>query len=239
MLENIFEFLPTSDRKNAKLVCKQWLEVLSQKRFTQNEAFFLPHFYDYQTIMKGVDKCCRDEPMNLRFDRHHFYKKSQILWQKCGNKIASLNFNRCSFYPDMLRHIITYCDNLKHLRIEKCEIFSHPKSRLVQKLSFPTECPYRRLIHKNLTSLDVYEGLSLNLSNLMFIASVFPQLETLKIFLDCSSNAKTDKFSAAVEILQRRFHQLTSLCVKFEFGNDKESYFPKDFSRLSPANFNR
>lgn len=142
----------------------------------------------------------------------------------------------------MLLNIFTYCNNLKHLRIEKCEILSRPEILFLQKLEFPKE--NQKLIHKNLSFLDVYGGESLKLSDLLFIASAFPQLESLKIFLNCCSSAETNPFSAAVELLQTRFNQLTSLCVKFEFGDGNpdsrfHSYFPTDFSILSRSNFNR
>lgn len=251
VLLKIFEFLPSEDRNNARLVCKQWLQLLNQKCFTKKDAFFFPRFYGNRKVIKRIKQCQRYDLITLKFELRQFVKGYEMFWQKCGKKIESLHFSKCLIYPDMFRHVFTYCVNLKHLHVEKCDTSNsltrpytihdlllmaiNPYQRDYVRLIFPIE--NQVLVHKNLTFLDLYEGPQLNASDLSSMTSAFPKLETLKIVLDCSSNAETNTFSNSVELLQTRFNHLISLHVKFQFKDDIG--IPKDFSSLSRSNFTR
>lgn len=237
MLLEILDKLSSYDLKSARRVSKPWFGVLSEKRITRKEAVFFPHFHDDRTVLKVVnlwDQYYCKKVMNLKFEQRQFFENSQIMWQRCGSKMESLHFNRCSFYPDMLLHIFTYCINLQNFHVEECET-SYSEYECVFNLKFPQE--NQRLIHQNLISLDLYVGLPLNLTDLSFIASTFPQLKTLKVVLACSSSAETNSFSAFVQLFRRRFQNVITLQVEFEFEND--SCFPDDFSALSEFNLSR
>lgn len=177
---DVFEFLETRDRNNAKLVCKLWLGILRHSCFSHMEAFSFPEYFDFSTILQFLDRCHLDK-LNLKFRGRRILPNSKFFWQKCGNKINSLKFERCSFEPHALSQIFENCVNLEEfITSDYCEISVYRESQRTPK-SFQ-QCEVDHLLREKLLKLDV-SSLPSSSADLICIASIFPNLKTLDIKL--------------------------------------------------------
>lgn len=219
---DIFEFLKTQDRNNARLVCRLWFRILRRSSFTTIEAFFFPEYFDFSKIEELIEECGRDE-LNLKFRDRRILEDSEFFWQRCGNNIKSLNFHHCSFHPDALLQIFKNCINLEEfITSGTCEISEkNHRSKLTWK-SF-RQCNVNNLLREKLLILE-FGSLPLTKSDLLCIASIFPNLKKLGIKLARNLNKN---FSLLQNLIETKLQHIETLSICLSNCN-----FPKDVDSL-------
>jgi len=108
ILGHIFKFLPSRDRKKARLVCKKWYDNC------QNEKMLIRSRCQDEKIMdirRGL-RNCNFKRLNLSFDGVSVCKLTVPLWRKIGTKVHSLE---CQLANKTMKNIILFCKNLQHL----------------------------------------------------------------------------------------------------------------------------
>lgn len=117
----MFSFLSTSDRKNVRLTCSTWYNACNEKRFLQKEKLVIrtnPVYSDFviDTLMK-----CSYKYLNLEFRGMYFKKSWEQFWEHCGSRIHSLTFQKCLLCEEISEKILSSCENLKYLTIDRCD----------------------------------------------------------------------------------------------------------------------
>lgn len=183
----IFKFLPLRERKNARLVCKQWNVVLLRKPFTEKEISCVPNWYSFSSIGDTLKTHSISE-LTLKFVCRNFDSSSKNLWKALGNKVKSLYFDWCNFDSEGLMCIFNYCDKLKEFSASNSLFSTKPGWIFIIPGNLTTFLFGNKLVGKNLQKLHFDSG-SANGSacfrerDLFVIASIFPKLKTLEIQL--------------------------------------------------------
>lgn len=110
----IFKYLPISDRKATRLVCKRWYDINNSKIFMMTQRFVCCGIYETHSIITTLMKTQCDF-LNLEFYHVNFKNYHVQFWQTCGPKIHALHFIDCLFSEETFINMITFCDELEHL----------------------------------------------------------------------------------------------------------------------------
>lgn len=179
--------MPLKERKNARLVCKQWNEVLIQKLFAEKEILCVPNWYNFSAIgeILNNDSVSR---YTLKFVCQSFDASSKMLWKTLGNRIKSLRFDWCTFDSKGLLHIFTYCVYLKEFSAHNCLFSAKPGWIFIipKNYTFTTFLFGNKLTRENLEKLHFDSGsssASFKEIDLFVIASIFPKLKILEVQL--------------------------------------------------------
>lgn len=219
----IFKFLPLRERKNARLVCKQWNNVLTQKSFAEKEILCIPNWYSFSSIGEILNTNSISE-LTLKFVCQKFDSSSKNLWKTLGNKIKSLYFDWCTFDSEGLMYIFNYCADLKEFSAHNSSFSTKPGWIFVisKNVTLTTFLFGNKLTRKNLQKLHFDSGSNsacFRERDLFVIASIFPKLKTLEIQL--LLNYEDSKMKAFVP----RYHISLSKLMYIETF-DIELYLP-------------
>lgn len=235
----IFKFLSLPERKNARLVCKQWHRVSNRRMFAKKEAFFISNMYKFRSVVEVLNKCQR-KMLNLKFDQRLFGKDSKILWSRCGRRIQSLKFYMCRFPPDIIQQIFVHCNNLNEFSacgggiVGFCFFNENlPRKKSILQISDDVVRPNLRTLH--LDSL----ALALRACDLHLISTAFPHLTSLRIQLllnDDKENHNSPNFSILLNLLDNKLNNLETLHMEFPYYYEDD---PIDFTSVSQFNLDR
>lgn len=228
VLYEIFKFLSTFDRKNAKLVCRTWFAVCRCKRYIHEPVISISHFYDFPLINQIID--ASTEPrLHLRFTNRRFYQKTVEFWKVIGWRVESLQFFKCKFtHTGSLRHILSYCPMLRELSLIRCK-------RYENKEVFASKS---KLKHHNLVVLHLdqnSDSFCITEKEMHFIPNAFPNLRSLKISLQSDSTCPAN-FSALVNSLITNLKRLERIHVNFTAVTNDFPLTAYTMKKLAPAN---
>ena len=178
--------------------------------------------------------------LNLKFDQRLFDKDSNLLWWTCGHRIQSLTFYMCRFPPNIVRRIFVNCKKLNEFSacgggiVGFC-FFNEklPRTKSILQVDDSLARPNLKTLH--LDSL----ALALRGCDLHTIASVFPQLKSLRIQLllnDVKEKRDSPNFTFLLNLLDTELNQLEDLHVKFPHHYEID---PIDFTSVSKYNLDR
>lgn len=203
-LVRLFQFLPFEDRKNARLVCSSWHQASCRRAICRKEVLYISSLYSLQSILDFLITSSR-ESFNLRFGQRIFDSSAKILWDNCGHLIESLEFHNCFFYPDVLPAIFSCCEQL----IE----FTVHGGRILQRSCIPYDESFLvgDLIRHTLTKLHLCSpGFKLMSTDLVAIASAFPKLRNLDLYLKANDNLQGTQqiynFYILLELVEKLQH---------------------------------
>lgn len=217
----IFDFFSISNRRNIRLVCKQWLKVCSDHRFREKEAFFFNASYTFPAIVKIIADSGR-EPVNLKLQSYVLDEESKCLWETCGSKISSLKLSLCHFDGLMLGHIIFSCPNMTEFSVNGGSYDSgplpFPPMFLCTKFKHPEE---RTLKREKLEKLEFQaDSMPIIYPDLERIYTFFPNLKRLIINLCTEEPMEKEKdlthFQILLELFSKETSKIDTLYINFE-----------------------
>lgn len=113
----ILKWLSSSERKNPKLVCKEWYDAGST--YEKEEKLSIGSEYSsddllnlvFSTLSKSTRQC-----FHLEFYGLYFGKNPRVdFWRSCGPRILSLKLVECQMLAPPFANILTYCSRLQSL----------------------------------------------------------------------------------------------------------------------------
>lgn len=115
MLSQILGILPLWARKDARLVCQKWFDILNTKSILCTEKLvLLGCVYGIYTVIKVLSKS-RRQLLNLEFSEFHFDEYPIKFWKKHGSKVHSLVLSDCTINKETVYELLTHCKNLFYL----------------------------------------------------------------------------------------------------------------------------
>jgi len=180
ILSKIFQCFPLKERKNAKLVCKKWNQVLLRKEFTDTEVFFTDHVYGISILSQILQGSTRPS-FNLTIFDQEFetlppnFKNFFQIW---GNRIESLNCIECYFSSKALREIFIHCTNLEEFSARQCGGPCNGKISTT-RLPFGSNLVREKLRKFHIDSDHSHQFFQIK--NFNGLAAAFPKMEILEI----------------------------------------------------------
>lgn len=226
----IFKFLHIRDRRNIRLVCKQWLEVCNDRKFQEKEAFFFNNSFKFPVIVKIIADSGR-ERVNLKLESYMLNEGSNCLWQTHGSKIISLKLDSCKLGATILGHIIFSCPNMTEFCVNdgyyNMGSFGFPGMFLCTKFKHPQEGTFKREKLEKLT-FDADE-MPVIYPDLERFYTYFPNVKSLNINLCTEEPLEKKKdlthFQALLTLISQETSKIDTLFINF---HDDETYLFKD-----------
>ncbi len=134
MLSEVFSFLSPAERRTVKLVCSRWYDACNIVPFIHEEKMVIGAgnrvsktvliSRALRTLKKSKLKYFNLEFRRIPFENFSFFGQKIVprelkypvsFWEKCGNKIMFLHFVDCVLSEDIIKKLMTHCNNLRHL----------------------------------------------------------------------------------------------------------------------------
>lgn len=232
LLEMVFSNFSLSQRKKARLVCRQWRNVCYSATLTKNEKMSLG-FYKDLSLLNSNGRFSHIEikdfqSVNCRRndDDIEEYEDCVEFWSKCGEHVKSLDLKKASLMSPLLRGIFPNTPNLESLTL----------TSLVDKGAF--DQPEHLLLHfafRNLRSLHIDYNKKCTGDQLLELVANAPMLNRLSLFSVSRrkhSVAARDPGSALGVLAERHQNHLTEL--KLDIWNLSDTNLRKLILNLSP-----
>lgn len=234
IVERVFQYLRLADRKNGRLVCRLWHSAACRTAICRTEAIYVSSLYGLYWIVEILEKS-RRQCLQLRFGQRVLNSKSDLLWQRCGPRIRSLEFLQCDFLPGVLRTIFQRCDRLTE--------FVARGGRIKRRFDIQIEYSFLLNVPRNerLTKLHLGSaGFRFCSRDLALIAPSFPRLRSLKMYLRVSDNLRYEdgpinfsKLGTVIgELPHLRSLSLTLLPQVWDHPHIDLADMPAEFSQL-------
>lgn len=151
MIVKIISYLPASDRKRARLVCKRWYEASKDVSITKYQTCsFHGLKYDNQiNLMFDTLKKGHFNPYNFSFTETILDDQFESFLESHGAVIHSLSFDSCQFSFKTLEKMMINCINLKKLFFLRCYCHSDTGS-LIPMLNGV------EIVRKNMKTLEFH-----------------------------------------------------------------------------------
>lgn len=238
ILTEVFSYLELPDRKNVRLSCQSFYDACNQISIISQEKIVIRRKVDVQDITQTL-LSCQYLRLDLEFEEHSLDQLPGKIWSHCGDKIYSLTFPWVSVEDEIVKNVITRCQNLKHLEVWVCsrEASYSPQwmaEGVVKLMKTFEELVKQKIIHNQLECLTVYvdfncksdpsevfiDDKSIWDSIIESIFVIFPKLKTLGTLCSCSNNPPNYSVTS------------TSICPIFPFTPVDECYIPVNVERL-------
>lgn len=120
MLGYIFKLLCLKDRKNVRLVCRNWYDACNTQTIQSKEKIYIGslHMDELEPVIRTLFQC-RRKCFNFEFCGLDFKRKPRALfWKKCGSRVQTLQLTRCKMSVHAFLCIVKYCSELQTLRLD-------------------------------------------------------------------------------------------------------------------------
>lgn len=181
LLVDIFQYLPSKERRNAaRLVCRQWNRVSQDRIFSQQERILVNARHRFQEVLTCHEASARGT-YNLRLQCQHIEQTLQHpFWEARAARVGSLVFDQCILTYDQLARIVDGCCRVRHVSLI-CTSQESSQALLWRsnwRLQFTANSVVSFAVQ-----FDVYRWQNLTFEMMTKLLHSFPNLAQLKVAL--------------------------------------------------------